>query len=167
MAPTMLEELCKRIQHCCATFRRSRKKCCESLAEKFDRFQTLRNSTQQHPRACNRVSKPTQHVTSNNVASVCTQPYDFLPFSLQSPSSLGSLRSDDGDGNGNATKARVLISKTTILHVHHSFLYVSLPSLHDYDVKMPNFALYRGSTQATTKFPLSFCTWLWFLGIQL
>ena len=80
---------------------------------------------------------------------------------------LGILRSDDGDGNGNATKAIGLISKTTILHVHHAFLYISLPSLHDYDVKMPNFTMYRGITQATTKFPLSFCTWIWFLGIQL
>ena len=69
---------------------------------------------------------------------------------------LRTLRSDDGDGNGNATKAIGLISKTTILHVHHAFLYISLPSLHDYDVKMPNFTMYRGSTQATTKFPLSF-----------
>ena len=69
---------------------------------------------------------------------------------------LGSLRSDDGDGNGNATKTIGLISKTTILHVHHAFLYISLSSLHDYDVKMPNFTMYRGSTQATTKFPLSF-----------
>ena len=34
------------------------------------------------------------------------------------------------------------------------FLYISLPSLHDYDVKMPKFTLYRGRTQATTKFPL-------------
>ena len=69
----------------------------------------------------------------------------------------GTSRSDDGDGNGNgATKAIGLISKATILHVHHAFLYISLPSLHDYDVKMLNFTLYRGSTQATTKFPLSF-----------
>ena len=70
---------------------------------------------------------------------------------------IGTLRSDDGDANGNARKAIVLISKTTILHVHHAFLYISLPSLHDYDVKMPNFTMYRGSTQATeatTKFPL-------------
>ena len=66
---------------------------------------------------------------------------------------IGTLRSDDGDGNGNATKAIGLISKTTILH---AFLYISMPSLHDYDVKMPNFTMYRGSTQATTKFPLSF-----------
>ena len=68
---------------------------------------------------------------------------------------IGTLRSDDGDSNGNATKAIGLITKTTILHVHHAFLYISLPSLHDYDVKMPNFTMYRGSTQATTKFPLS------------
>ena len=53
---------------------RKQKKCWELLAEKFDRFQTLRNNTQQHPTTCNRVCKRTQHVTSNNVASVCTQP---------------------------------------------------------------------------------------------
>ena len=77
-------------------------------------------------------------------------------YALPLTFSIGSLRSDDGDGNGNATKAIGLISKTTTLHVHHAFLYISLPSLHDYDVKMPNFTMYRGSTQATTKFPLSF-----------
>ena len=48
------------------------KECWELLAEKFDRFQTLRNNTQQYPTTCNRVCKRTQHVTSNNVASVCT-----------------------------------------------------------------------------------------------
>ena len=42
------------------------KKCRESLAEKFDRLQTLRNKTQQHPTTWNRVCKRTQHVTSNN-----------------------------------------------------------------------------------------------------
>ena len=84
-----------------------------------------------------------------------------------STETLGSLRSDDGDGNGNPTKTIGLISKTTILHVHHPFLYISLPSLHDYDVKMSNFTTYRGSTQPTTKFPLSFWTWIWFLGIRL
>ena len=36
-------------------------------------------------------------------------------------------------------KAIGLVSKTTILHEHHAFLYISLPSLHDYDVKWPNF----------------------------
>ena len=67
---------------------------------------------------------------------------------------LGTLRSDHGDGNENATEAIGLVTKTTILHVHHPFLYISLPSLHQYDVKMPNFTIYRGSTRAATKFPL-------------
>ena len=34
---------------------------------------------------------------------------------------IGTLRSDDGDCNGNATITIGLISKTTILHVHHAF----------------------------------------------
>ena len=53
------------------------KKCWELLAEKFDRFQTLRNNTQPPPTTCNRVCKRTQHVISNNVASVFTQPKLF------------------------------------------------------------------------------------------
>ena len=32
-----------------------------------------------------------------------------------------------------------LLSKTKTLHAHHAFLYISLPSLHNYDVKWPNF----------------------------
>ena len=31
-----------------------------------------------------------------------------------------------------------------MLHVQHTFLYISLPSLHDCDVKMPNFTFYGG-----------------------
>ena len=85
---------------------------------------------------------------------------------LESP--IRTLRSDDGDGNEEVKKAIGLITKTTTLLVHHAFFYISLPSLYDYDVKMPNLIFYRGSTQATTKFPLRFCwTWLWFLEIQL
>ena len=47
---------------------------------------------------------------------------------------IGSLRCTYGDGNENIKKQLVKISKTTTLHVHHAFLYISLPSLHDYDV---------------------------------
>ena len=75
-----------------------------------------------------------------------------------------TLRSDDGDGNDNVKKETDL-SKTTILHVHKCFLYISLPSLHDYDVKMPIFAFYGGRIQGTAK--SSFWTWTWFLRIQL
>ena len=85
------------------------------------------------------------------------------PWSL---AELGTLSSDDGDENEDVQKAIGLIAKTTILHLHHAFWYISFPSLHDYDVRMPNFTLYRGRTQATTKFPPSFWTWIWFLRIQ-
>ena len=34
---------------------------------------------------------------------------------------LRTLRSDDSDGNENVNKAIGLITKTTILHVHHAF----------------------------------------------
>ena len=49
---------------------------------------------------------------------------------------LWTLRSDDGEGNENVIKA-IGLSKTRTLHVHKTFLYISLPFLHDYDVKMP------------------------------
>ena len=75
VAPAMLEELCKRIQHCCATLRRSRNK---RNVGKFDWFQTLRNNSQQHATTCNRVCKQTQHLTSNNVGS-CGPPM-LRPF---------------------------------------------------------------------------------------
>ena len=53
---------------------------------------------------------------------------------------LQSAGNDDGDGNENGKKAIDLFSKTTTLHMQHTFLYISLPSLRDYDVKMPNFS---------------------------
>ena len=56
--------------------------------------------------------------------------------------SVESFSNDDGDGNENVKKAIGLLSKTTSLHVHHTFLYISLPLLHDYDVKMPSFTFY-------------------------
>ena len=62
---------------------------------------------------------------------------------------LGTLRSNDPDDNENVKKTIGLISKTTTSHVHHTFLYISFPFLHDCDVKMPNFAFYGGRKQAT------------------
>ena len=38
-------------------------------------------------------------------------------------------------------KAIVLVSKKTTLHVHHAFLYIPLPSLHDYHVKWANLII--------------------------
>ena len=52
------------------------------------------------------------------------------------------IETDDSDGNENVKKAISLITKTTTLHAQHAFVYISLPFLHDYDVKMPKFAFY-------------------------
>ena len=70
--------------------------------------------------------------------------------------SVGSFSNNDGDGNENVKKAIGLLSKTTSLHVHHAFLYISLLLLHDYNVKMPSFTFYGGRKQVTTNFSFSF-----------
>ena len=44
-----------------------------------------------------------------------------------------SVSNDDGDGNDDVKEAIGLLRKTTTLHVHHTFWYISLSSLHDYD----------------------------------
>ena len=63
---------------------------------------------------------------------------------------LESLSNDDGDGNEDDKKAIGLISKTTTLHVHHAFLYISLPLLYDYNVKPSTFTFYGGRGHKTT-----------------
>ena len=62
---------------------------------------------------------------------------------------LRTLRSDDGDRSEDVKKVIELITKTTILHVHHAILYISLSPLHDYDVKMPEHALQDQRTRKT------------------
>ena len=49
-------------------------------------------------------------------------------------------------------KAIGLVSKTTTLHVHHAFVCISLPSLHDYDVKWPNFKFFLARERQGDKF---------------
>ena len=57
----------------------------------------------------------------------------------------------------------LLLGATTTLHVHQAFLYISLPSLHDYDVKMPNFTFCGGHEhKATTLFFYSYISLLEF-----
>ena len=68
---------------------------------------------------------------------------------------IGSFSNDDGDGSEDVKKAMGLLRKTTTLHVHHAFLYISSPSLHDYDVKLPNCKFYGGREQATPNLFLS------------
>ena len=67
----------------------------------------------------------------------------------------GSFSNDNGDSNETVKK----VKKTTILHLYHAFLYISLPSLHNYDVNMPHFTFYGGRKQATTNFSFSSLTW--------
>ena len=64
----------------------------------------------------------------------------------------GSFSNDDGDGNENNKKTIGLISKTITQQVHHAFLYISLPSLHNYDVKFPKATFYEGHRHKTTNF---------------
>ena len=42
------------------------------------------------------------------------------------------------------------VSKTTTLHVHHDVLYISYPSLPDYNVIVPNFTFCRGREHKVT-----------------
>ena len=79
---------------------------------------------------------------------------------------IGTVRSNDADGKENVKKTIGFISKTTTLHVITLFCTFLRPFLHDYDVKMPNFAFYGGRKQATTKFYFSFCAWIWSQRIQ-
>ena len=68
---------------------------------------------------------------------------------------IGTLRSNDTDVNENVIKTIGLMSKTTTLHVHHTFMYISFPFLPDYDVKMTNLAFNGERKQATAKFYFS------------
>ena len=55
---------------------------------------------------------------------------------------IGSLRNDHRDSNENGKKQNNNFARAS------RFLYISLPSLHDYDVKLPNFtSLSRTGTQ--------------------
>ena len=49
---------------------------------------------------------------------------------------MGSLSKYVGDGKGKGTKGIGLMTKTTILHVHHTFLYISSPLLYDFNEKL-------------------------------
>ena len=55
-----------------------------------------------------------------------------------------TIRRRDGNENVKTNKQTNkqtigLEGKTTNLHVHHTFLYIPLPFLHDYVVKFPNW----------------------------
>ena len=57
--------------------------------------------------------------------------------------------------------------KTTNLQMHHAFLYISLPSLHYYDVKLPNFTFCGRSQHKTATLFFISCTLIQPSSIQL
>ena len=72
----------------------------------------------------------TQHwlgMTTSAVSLDLTKAFDTVSHAI-----LGSLSNDDGAATRTANKTIDLLRKTTTLHVQHTFLYISLPSLHDY-----------------------------------
>ena len=90
------------------------------------------------------------------------------PMTLTNPrwfSLNGNFKIQRRDGKRTSLKTIGLIGITTTLYELHTFLYLSLPFLHDYDVKMLNFMFYGRRQQATTKSNFSSWTWIWSLGI--
>ena len=59
-------------------------------------------------------------------------------FLLSCLSHVRELISNMTTGQRKQQKSDRFSCKTTTLHVYHTFLYISLPSLHDYNVKRPN-----------------------------
>ena len=53
--------------------------------------------------------------------------------------SIGSLNNYEGDGNEDGKKAIGLDKQNNNFACASRFLYISLPSLYDYNVKVPNF----------------------------
>ena len=79
----------------------------------------------------------------------------FHKFQLSSfPCLLGNLSNDDGDGSENGKRATELDKQNNnFARAFHASLYTSLPSVHDYDVEMPNLT-FSGELEnkATTSF---------------
>ena len=65
---------------------------------------------------------------------------------------LGTLRSVDATATRTSKATIDLVGKTTNLQVHLTFLYIFLTFMHDYNVKLHNFAFSGGRKQATKKF---------------
>ena len=65
---------------------------------------------------------------------------------------LWSLSNNDGDGNENDKKAIGLDWKNNNFARASRVLYISLPSLYDYDGELLNFTFYGGREHTTTIF---------------
>ena len=64
-----------------------------------------------------------------------------------------TLSSDDGDGNEVGKKPTGLSwQNNNFARASRFFLYISFPSIHDYDVKLPDFTFYGGGGHKTKTF---------------
>ena len=72
-----------------------------------------------------------KHTTQRMTIAIC---FYFFKENVQNGERFSN---DDGDGNENGKKAIGLDWQSRPLHVLHDFLYLSLPSSHDYQVKLP------------------------------
>ena len=104
-----------------------------------DDFQSINQSLFKHVTTTERCKYCCDLVfyKSSCVTDIGVKPIALMTFPLLSPSLdlKGTLLNYDDDGKKNVKKAIGLLSKTTTLHVHHAFLYISLLSLHNYDLK--------------------------------
>ena len=65
------------------------------------------------------------------------------------------LRSDDATATRTSKSTIGLVDKTTAIHVHLTFLYISLPFLHDYHVKLPDYTFREDVHERRRNFILS------------
>ena len=99
-----------------------------------------------------RLREPQDGLFTGQIDAVDTANYSYRVTFDRPGLWIGILKCHDGDDNENVEKVIGWTGKTTTLHVQHAFLYISLSSLHDYNVKMPNFTFCGGRKRATTKF---------------
>ena len=112
-------------------------------------------------RACHAIS---QKITRLQLRSSCSEggvwEREFALLSLPLTKkvavfSVGTFRNYDGDGNRNVKNTIGSMMKTTTLPLQHAFLYISLLSPHNYDVKWPNLkSTWEGERQGDKFFSL-------------
>ena len=119
------------------------------------------------PKGIGRVQNEDQELGKSIKVPVALCPFRWTREKRTLEKRLGTLRSNDADGNQNGKKQQFLLAKQQLCTCTTLFCTFLCPFMHDYDVNMTNFLFYGGRKQATTKFYFSFCTWIWYLGIQL
>ena len=96
----------------------------------------------------------------------CLLPFDgFLKISCDRQQ--GALATTAATATRMSKKQWAYWAKQQICTRITLFLYISLPSLHDYDVKMHNFTFNGGRKRATTNFSFSFLNLVWPQEIKL